>query len=100
MFVSLGLGSVVASALDVAPWLSTVGRMKHIIFPAVGALLAFNYWLVVIRPRQLDCPPGDVCHVDSRTSRLNRVLFWLSTAIYAVALVMTFGATLWLRWQS
>jgi cyanate permease len=98
--VSLGLGSVVASALDVAPWLSTIGRMKYIIFAMVAALLAFNYWLVVIRPRRMDCAPGDVCHVDSRTSRFNRAIFWTSAVIYTVSLAMTFGATLWLRWQS
>ena len=99
MFVSLGLGSVVASALDVAPWLMTIGAMKHIIFPAVGALLAFNYWLVVVRPRRLECEPGEVCHVDSRTSRFNRAMFWLSAGIYVVAVVMTYGASAWLRSQ-
>ena len=97
MFVSLGLGSVVASAFDVAPWLITVGSMKHIIFPAVGALLALNFWLVVVRPRNLDCAPGDVCHVDSGASRFNRAMFWLSAAIYVVAVVMTFGGSSWLR---
>jgi hypothetical protein len=98
--VSLGLGSVVASALDVAPWLTTVGRMKNLIFPAVGALLALNYWLVVVRPRHLNCAPGDICHVDSRTSRFNRGMFWVSAWIFVFAVVMTYGAQLWLRWQS
>jgi hypothetical protein len=100
VFVSLGLGSVVASALDVAPWLTTVGRMKGVIFPAVGVLLAFNYWLVIVRPRRMKCAPGDVCHVDSRTSRLNRGLFWVSVAIYTAAVVVTYGAESWLRRQS
>jgi hypothetical protein len=100
VFVSLGLGSVVASTLEVAPWLIAVGRQKRIIFPAVGALLAFNYWLVVVRPRQMDCAPGDVCHVDSRTSRFNRVMFWISVWIFVVALVMTYGAEWWLAGQS
>ena len=100
MFVSLGLGSVVASVLDVAPWLSTVGRMKNIIFVAVGALLAFNYWLVVVRPRRMNCAPGDICHVDSRTSRFNRGMFWLSAWIFVAAVGLTYGAQLWLRWQS
>lgn len=96
MFVSLGLGSVVASAIDLAPWLPVVGRYKNVIFPVVGVFLAFNYWLVVVRPRRMDCAPGDVCHVDSRTSRLNRVLFWASASIYALALVLTYGAQEWL----
>lgn len=98
--MSLGLGSVVASTLDVAPWLAVVGRQKSIIFPAVGALLAFNYWLVVVRPKTMNCAPGDVCHVDSRASRLNRAMLWLSVLIYGMALAMTFGAQWWIGLES
>jgi len=74
--------------------------MKGYIFPAVGALLAFNYWLVVVRPRTLVCEPGDVCHVDSRTSRFNRAMFRVSLLIFGLALVMTYGAQWWLATQS
>ena len=94
--MSLGLGSVVASTLEVAPWLITVGRQKAIIFPAVGVLLAFNYWLAIVRPKRLACPPGDVCHVDSPTSRFNRAMFWTSLAIYVMAVTLTYGAEWWL----
>lgn len=98
--MSLGLGSVVASALDVAPWLMAIGRQKHIIFPAVGALLAFNYWLVIVRPRSIECAPGEVCHVDSRTSRFNRAMFWISVWLFGLAVVVTYGAPWWLANQS
>ena len=77
-----------------------VGRQKSIIFPVVGGLLAFNYWLVVVRPRQMDCAPGDVCHVDSRTSRFNRAMFWMSVWIFSIALVVTYGAEWWVARQS
>jgi hypothetical protein len=86
----------VASALEVAPWLSAVGRQKAIIFPVVGVLLAFNYWLAIVRPTRLNCAPGDVCHVDSPASRFNRVTFWTSLAIYVLAVVGTYGAEWWL----
>ena len=66
MFVSLGLGSVIASTLEVAPWLMVVGRYKSEVFLSVGALLALNYWLAIVRPRRLACAPGDICDVDSR----------------------------------
>ena len=99
MFVSLGLGSVVASAIDVAPWLPVVGRYKNLIFPAVGVLLAFNYWLVIVRPRTMECAPGDVCHIGSRTSRANRALFWTSSSIYVIAVIATYGVQEWLRSQ-
>jgi hypothetical protein len=97
--VSLGLGSVIASALEVAPWLMVVGRQKNIIFPLVGTLLVFNYWLVILCPRRMNCPPGDVCHVDSPTSRFNRAMLWTSVSIYFVAVTLTYGAEWWLRWQ-
>lgn len=94
--MSLGLGSVVASTLEVAPWLIAVGAQKSIIFPAVGVLLAFNYWLAVARPKKLQCEPGDMCHIDSPVSRFNRALLWTSVAIYLTAVVATYGAEWWM----
>lgn len=77
-----------------------VGRQKSLIFPAVGALLAFNYWLAVVRPPRLDCQPGDVCHVDSPMSRFNRTTFWISLWIYVIAVTLTYGAQRWVERQS
>ena len=94
--MSLGLGSVVASTLEVAPWLIAVGARKSIIFPVVGVLLAFNYWLAVARPKKMQCQPGEMCHVDSPVSRFNRALFWTSLTIYIIAIVATYGAEWWM----
>jgi hypothetical protein len=77
-----------------------IGRHKTIVFVAVGALLALNYWLAVVRPRQLNCAPGEVCHVDSPAMRVNRALFWVSVVIYAGAVTFTYAALWWLRMQS
>ena len=90
--MALGLGSVVSSAVATAPWLVTVSRHKNLVFAVSGLLLAVNYWLVVVRPRR--CAPGELCHVDSPTMRLNRWLFWLSVGIYAMAGVLTFASPL------
>jgi len=98
--VSLGLGSVIASAFEVAPWLMEIGRQKTAVFLTVGVLLAVNYWLAVVRPRQMNCAPGEVCHIDSAAMRLNRVLFWLSVVIYAGAVTFTYAALWWVRMQS
>ena len=100
MFVSLGLGSVIASTVEVAPWVMVISRHKDLVFPAVGALLLFNYWIAVARPRRLECAPGELCHVDSRAMRVNRVSFWISVAIYGVALLLTYGASWWVRAQA
>ena len=99
MFVSLGLGSVIASAVQTAPWLIAVGRYKTHIFVAVGILLALNYWLAIVRPRRLNCAPADVCHIDSPAMRISRVMFWASVTIWAGAVTITYAALLWVRLQ-
>jgi hypothetical protein len=88
------------SAFEVAPWLIEVGRHKTAVFVSVGAILLFNYWLAVVRPRRLNCAPGDLCHVDSPAMRLNRALFWTSVAVYAGAVAFTYAALWWVRMQS
>ena len=47
-----------------------IGRYKGPVFIAVGTLLALNYWLAVMRPRQLNCAPGELCHIDSPAMRV------------------------------
>lgn len=91
--MTLGLGSVVASAVSTAPWLAVVSRHKNLVFGVSAAMLALNYWLVVVRPRK--CEPGEVCHVDSPAMRWNRRGFWFSVLVYLAAVGMTFGS-LWL----
>ena len=68
-------------------------------FIAVGTLLAVNYWLAIVRPRQMACAPGEICHIDSPSMRVNRILFWASVAVWAGAVVFTYGAIAWVRWQ-
>jgi hypothetical protein len=100
VLVSLGLGSVIVSAFAVAPWLMEISRHKTAVFVSVGALLALNYWLTMVRPRQMNCAPGEICHVDSPAMRVNRGLFWASVAIYAGAVTVTYAALWWVRMQS
>jgi len=77
-----------------------ISRHKTAVFGGVGALLAVNYWLAVVRPRQMNCAPGEICHVDSPAMRVNRVLFWVSVAIYTGAVTFTYAALWWVRMQS
>jgi hypothetical protein len=88
--VTLGLGSVVASAAASAPWLAVISRHKDLLFALSGGLMALNYWLVIVRPRR--CAPGDVCHTDSPLMRMNRRLFWVSAGVFFVALALTYGS--------
>ena len=98
--MSLGLGSVIASVIEVAPWLSTITRNKGLVFVGVGVMLLFNYWVAVVRPRRMNCAPGELCHVDSPAMRLNRRLFWVSVGVYSVAVTVTYAATWWVGSQS
>jgi len=77
-----------------------IGQRKSIVFPAVALLLAFNYWIAIVRPRNADCAPGEVCHVDSPAMRFNRKLFWFSLAIYITAVTVTYSALWWVRMES
>jgi hypothetical protein len=77
-----------------------IGRHKTAVFVTVGALLTLNYWIAVVRPRQMNCAPGEVCHLDSPAMRVNRVLFWVSVVIYAGAVTFASAALWWVRMQS
>ena len=84
LFVLLGLGATVASALSAAPWLVTLSRHKNWTFGIAGALMAANVAYVrTIAPRlQAGCDLGD----DScaRAARLNRILLWVSAGVFAI----------------
>jgi hypothetical protein len=77
----------------------TIGRYKGEVFLLVGCLLTFNYWLAIVRPRGLNCRPGEMCHLDSPAMRFNRAMFWMSVVIYASAGVLTYAALWWVRRQ-
>jgi hypothetical protein len=91
---------VVATALETAPWLMVIGRHKGAVFLGVGVMLALNYWLAVVRPRRMDCAPGEVCHVDSPAMRFSRRLYWASVTIYAAAVTFNYFALWWVRMHS
>jgi hypothetical protein len=82
--------------VEVAPWFATVGRHKRLLFGGSALLLALNYWLVVVRPRA--CEPGQLCHMDTPFMRFNRRLYGISLAVYGVAVVVTYGGPMVMRW--
>jgi hypothetical protein len=86
----------VAALIETAPWIVVLERHRAVLFGASGALLVLNYWMVLVRPRQ--CAPGEVCHIDSPFMRFNRRLYWLSLALFAAALVVTYGSVLVIKW--
>jgi hypothetical protein len=100
VFVSLGLGSVIAASVERVPWLIAISRHKGTVFIGVGLLLTLNYWLAIVRPRRRPCEPGEICHVDSPAMRVNRLMFWTSVAIYTGAAILAYATLWWVRMQS
>jgi hypothetical protein len=84
-----------ASVIDAAPWFVEVQRYKAAMFAASGGVLALNYWLVIVRPRQ--CAPGELCHMDTPFMRFNRRLYWASLALFVTAILLTYGPPLVLQ---
>ena len=77
-----------------------IGHHKTGVFVAVGIMLGINYWMAIVRPRRMNCAPGDLCHIDSAASRWNRTLFWISVVIYAGAVLFTCATLWWIRSHS
>jgi hypothetical protein len=86
-----------ASVIDAAPWFAELQRYKLVLFGASGGVLALNYWTVVVRPRQ--CAPGELCHTDTPFMRFNRRLYWVSAALFAAALLFTYGNLVVIKWM-
>ena len=86
-----------ASVIDAAPWFAGLQRYKPAMFGVSGAVLALNYWLVVVRPRA--CAPGEMCHMDTTFMRFNRRLYWASVALFAASVVLTYGSLLVIKWM-
>jgi hypothetical protein len=85
-----------ATVIEAAPWLVELQRHKPVMFGVSGVALALNYWMVVVRPRR--CAPGELCHMDTPFMRFNRRLYWTSVALFAVALALTYGSLVVIRW--
>jgi len=86
-----------ASIIEAAPWFVGLQRYKATMFAGSAGLLALNYWLVVVRPRQ--CAPGELCHIDNPFMRFNRRLYWISVAFFVIALTVTYGSLLVVQWS-
>ena len=86
--MGLGLGSVLISltASPVFPYMKFVLDHKAATFVIVGGLLGLNYYLLYRYIPAKMCAPGEVCHIDSRPSRLGRWMLSVSIGLYAVSL--------------
>lgn len=93
--VLVGLGTAVASAVSVAPWLVTLSEHKVWVFAAAGAwILATRLYVdrvaTRLTPEGAACPPA--------LARTNRRLWWGSVAVWVVGFLVAFGLGPFLSW--
>jgi hypothetical protein len=92
LLVLFGLGASVASALSFMPWLVTLSRHKQWTFSVSGILIGLsfvNMYYVVPRLKPADCSPDNPSACED-TSRLAKVLLWVSAAIYVVGVFVAY----------
>ena len=93
LFVTLGLGGVVAATVSTVPGLITLSHYKGWVFLMAGVLIALNVFLIYVRPRrQQVCEVGGTggrCEVAGRWSK---GILWVSLGLYTVGVSATYAA--------
>lgn len=95
LLVLVGLGATVASVLSAAPWLVTLSGYKAWVFVIAGALLVGNFAYLYRRGQGL-AAEGPACSVEGSnacdtTTRVGRVILWISAGIYAVGVFVAYA---------
>jgi mercuric ion transport protein len=92
LLVLLGLGASVASMLSFMPWLVTLSRHKLWTFSISGTLIALsfvNMYYISPRIRAKQCSADDPSACEE-TSKLSKILLWVSAGIYAVGIFVAY----------
>jgi len=92
LLVLVGLGASVASMLSSMPWLVTLSKHKQWTFAVSGILIALsfvNMYYIATRSRAKECGADDPSTCEE-TSKLSRVLLWLSAVIYVVGVFVAY----------
>jgi len=92
LLVLFGLGTSVASALSFMPWLVTLSRHKQWTFSVSGVLIALsfvNMYYVAPRLRPAECNPDHPSTCED-TSRVSKVLLWVSAVVYVVGVFVAY----------
>jgi mercuric ion transport protein len=94
LLVLFGLGASVASMLAFTPWLVALSRHKVWTFSISGTLIGLSFInMYYFVPR---LKGGDVCDVGDGsacrdTSRVSKVLLWVSAGIYALGFFVAYA---------
>lgn len=92
LLVTIGLGTVVLSAVSAFPWLIPLAKHEEWLFLGAGVLIGLNFFLVYRPQKQVACDvqAGEQgCQV---AGRWNKLVLWLSVGIYAIGVFMAYLA--------
>ena len=93
LFVSLGAGAVLASAIGFAPWLVVFSKYKLITFVVAGVLLL----LAIVMQKQSrlkECPiDSDQAAVCAGSKKINQWVLYFSVAIYITGFFFAYLAS-------
>lgn len=83
-------GAAVTSLVSTVPFLVTISQYKELIFLMAGILITFSGILTFSPKGRVACSVtgGRGCEV---AGKFQRVMFWLSVAIYALGAFMAYG---------
>lgn len=83
LFVSLGMGSAVASIASAAPWLIKLSLYKDWVFAISGVLIVLAAWSVMRSDRVCPTDPA-LAQVCATTDKWNKRFILLSAALWCI----------------
>ena len=95
LFVTLGMGAVVAGLVSDLPFLRTLSLYKEWTFSIAALLIAFNFWLVYRKkPQDATCeiPDDGKESACDTASRWSKNILWLSAILLFIGFFMAFLA--------
>ena len=97
IFVTLGMGAVIASLITQFPVLTTLSHYKFWIFLSAALLLIITAWLLW-RPNR-SCPADPkLAKLCNQIQTWNKRIFWVSLTIWIVSFVVTYMVLPLLIW--
>lgn len=92
LLVSLGMATVVVSAVSAFPWLVPLSQHKQWLFLGAGALIGLNFRLVYRSREPVLCDAVTGASTCETAGRWNRIVLWLSVGIFVAGISMAYLA--------
>lgn len=92
LFVTLGMGAVLASLITIFPWITIFSKFKIYFFIGSGLMLLFSGYLF-LRSKNAPCPTDPkIAIACAKTRNINLIILLISLSIYIVGFFFAFIA--------